>query len=109
MISSQDAFLILEKWKKEKRFLYIFTSTPDGSAKFQALVSEVLRKSESLIVFAERSDGGTTELGIELKGAEFEYGDPRETFDPELAATGWVCFLSAFLPSGGSIMFAERV
>lgn len=110
MISSDEAFSLFEKWREERKFLYVFTSTPDGSSKkFQSIVVDVLRNSEKLMLRAQSASDDDLDVWIDLKSAEFEYADPRETFDPELAMTGWVCFVSAFLPSGGKLMFAERI
>ncbi len=109
MISSAEAFLIFDKWRAESRFLYVFTATPSGESKrFQAIVREVLMNSERLRLLAERSDGGSLPIEIDLAGAKFKYADTRELDDPELGKTAWVCFVTVFLASEGSIMFAER-
>ena len=108
MISSEEAFLIFDKWRSEGKLVYVWTVAPDGQRRrFQASFSEVLTTSRRLILWAEREGGETVGVEVELGGATFEYADTRETADPDLAAMAWVCFLSAFLPDGGAMMFGE--
>jgi hypothetical protein len=109
MISPGEAFSIFEKWQNEGSFLYLFTAAETGKARLQAAVSEVVKKSSTLRIVARPSDTDAVMMSIDLQGASFEYSDTRETPDPELAAQGWVCFLTAFLPSGSTYLFAECV
>lgn len=109
MISPGEAFSIFEKWQNEGSFLYLFTAAETGKVRVQAAVSEVIKNSSTLRIVARPSDRGTVMMSLDLKGASFEYSDTRETPDPELAAQGWVCFVTAFLPSGPTYLFAECV
>lgn len=109
MISPGEAFSIFEKWQNEGSFLYLFTAAETGKTRLQAAVSEVVRNSSMLRIVAGPSDTHAVMMSIDLQGASFEYSDTRETPDPELAARGWVCFLTAFLPSGSTYLFAECV
>jgi hypothetical protein len=109
MISPGEAFAIFEKWKAEGVLLYLFSAHDESKGRFQVAVSEVLSNSARLNLVARKPDAGVEPLSINLTGACFEYSDPRETPDPEVAAQGWVCFVTAFLPAGPTYLFAECV
>lgn len=106
--SSAEAFSLFEKWKEEHTFLHVHTYSLAASNRFDAVVLTVLRDTGKLVLSVRALDGEEATFHIDLKGAMFEYADPRESPDPEISAVIWDCFLLARLPSGGSLIFAVR-
>jgi hypothetical protein len=109
MVSSEEAFWLFEKWKGEGRFIFLQMFLCSGQTKrFDALILDVLSKSEKLLLQIRASDGTEAQLGIALEGAEFTYADPRESPDPRISGTVWDCFLLAGVPGRLAMIFAVR-
>jgi len=108
MTSSDEAFSLFDKWKDDGRFILLHSYTHGQRNRFAAIVVDVLKHSGIVLLRVKASDMSESELSVDLQGATFEYADPRESPDPELAETIWDCFLVVFLPSGGSLIFAAR-
>ena len=109
MISPGEAFSMFEKWKAEGALLYLFSAHGKDKGRVQVAVSEVLGNSGTVRLVARKSAADSETISLNLMEAAFEYSDARETPDPDLAARGWVCFVTAFLPLGPTYLFAECV
>lgn len=108
VVSRDDAFLMFEKWRGEKRLLLVVSVQSEGQgidARFHSFISDVLPSSERLLALAECSDGGTTEISIGLSGACFEYDDHRVM--QQIGIDDYVSLLKVDFPSGVCALFLE--
>jgi hypothetical protein len=108
MVSWDEAFLVLKKWRndpgpplisvlREFRQAHIDEAVMNGGT---AHVLEADPASGRVVVGLDSSSSEE----IDLTGAEFEYSDPRST---RLADSRWECSLEAKFPDGVLIVFAE--
>lgn len=101
MTSSDEAFLLLRKWKSERSSMRFILAFAVGGGSFKGRVGAVTSSTVSLV-----GDEFTFELSL-LK-ARFEYSDSRHAPD-ELSdkADKFVGSLTAFLPGNIRLRFFE--
>ena len=108
MTSLSDTFLIFRKWKEDSSWVELLSGPledapilrPPGT-RFK--VVDVLEPNEIALLPEGKSDHP---FSVDLRGATFRYGDPRETY----ASTSgvWVCFIEVKLASGQIWSLGER-
>lgn len=103
MISFEDAFRLLNKWKDEKSTMRFLLAFSFGGGSFSGRVADVTRTTVQLIGADLQS-----EFRLSLASARFEYGDAREAPE-ELRdrSDKYVGCLTALVPSGDRISFFE--
>jgi hypothetical protein len=107
-ISIEDAFLMLAKWREERRPLQFTMSRPVGQhATSAAFVTEVLPHSQKVLLTLRDANGEDVPVTVSLAGAEWECEDAGGVL-PEFAETKWVCFRSATFPNGNRYVLGER-
>jgi hypothetical protein len=108
-ISSEDAYLIFDKWRDEQSPLQLVMNRPPGlRAVNSALVKSVLPHSHQVVIAAlVEGEGEYLNVAVNLEGAEYEYEDASAVL-PEFAGGKWVCFLAANFPNGNRYVFGER-
>lgn len=106
-ISSEDAYLIFDKWREERSPLQLVMKRPPGLRAVNAVfVKTVLPASHQLLI-AALVDGEYLNVSVNLEAAEYEYEDASAVL-PEFAGGKWVCFLAANFPNGNRYVFGER-
>ncbi len=75
-ISSEDARLVISKWKNESSSLAVVLAD-NGEA--DGFASCVIDLQENLLILARNSSSG---IWLSLPDAVFEYSDPREAPEP---------------------------
>lgn len=110
-ISTSEAFLIFAKWRDQKSQLQIgffrpkLNPRPVGSPGIILSCSEQHNSISAVILI----DGQQNEWRVNLADAAFQYGEPADTaVFPEWAERKWQSYLSVELPTGDSVIFAER-
>jgi hypothetical protein len=116
MITSvEEAMGVLNKWKNDPREIQVvFTGAGEDGvpppekavACFWGFVKSVLPARVSVV---SRMDPFFS-ISIELTGARFTYGDPREAStlqERDYLASKYVCSLAIVLPTGGRCVLAE--
>ena len=103
MISSDDAFSLLKKWKSEKssmRFVFAFGC---GGGSFPGTIADVVGEVVRLV-----GDDSRFEFSLSLSDARFEYSGPREAPE-ELkdVRDKYVGCLAVDVPPGLRISFFE--
>ena len=105
MISSEDAHLLLNKWKTESALMCLVFATAEAGFSFMGRVIEL---SSDVIQFRGNSPE-RPEVLLKLAGARFEYGDAREA--PESIRNSsqakYAGALSIILPSGDRCFLIE--
>ena len=71
MISSEDALLLLRKWKTDKAPMRFVFAIPNGGGSFLGSIGDLTDSTIHLI-------GSQAEFILSLAGSKFEYGDSRE-------------------------------
>jgi hypothetical protein len=106
-ISTEDAYLIFDKWREEGAALQLVMKRPPGlRAVNSAFVKSVLPHSHQVLI-AALVDGEYLSVAVNLKGVAYEYEDANAVL-PEFAAGKWVCFLAANFPNGNRYVFGEK-
>lgn len=102
MISSEDAFLLIKKWKTERCSLRILLTLGFGGGYFSCTVADVDESSVQLV-----GADSSCEFILSLAGASFEYGDTREAPPPirDSSPFKYSGCLSVFFPGGGPCGF----
>jgi hypothetical protein len=107
MISSEEAFAILGKWKARRSSLWFFVDLPLASAGKESPTVWIRDISGmpfhiSFLVLSGPDKGETLE--VDLKDAVFEHGEePKPGMPPEAGS-----FLETTLASGGRLLLVER-
>ena len=107
MISSDEAFLLFDKWQREHSVLLVRRGAAQGRIWFWASIASVSSRLDNVSIEATLFDGRQGRSDLDLREATFEYADPREAEDPVLSAVAFACFLLIRLPDGGSVWFME--
>jgi hypothetical protein len=108
-ISSEEAFLLFEKWKGDESLLTISMIRGENRMIFLGVILDTLRRSEKLLLeIRESEEEGKGEIFLDLEGADFEFADVRESPVPALAALTWEDFLSVLLANGERIFIGVR-
>jgi hypothetical protein len=104
MISSEDAFLLIKKWKTEKCSLRLQLTLRFGGGYFSCNVVDVEDSSVQLV-----GADSSCEFLLSLAEASFEYGDPREGPPPirDSSQSKYLGCLSVLFPSGDRVAFFE--
>jgi hypothetical protein len=106
-ISTEDAYLIFNKWRDEQSALQLVMKRPPGlRAVNSAFVKSVLPHTRQVLI-AALVDDEYLGVAVNLEGAEYEYEDASAVL-PEFAGGKWVCFLAANFPNGNRYVFGER-
>ena len=106
-ISTEDAYLIFDKWREERALLQLVMKRPPGlRAVNAAFVKSVLPHSQQVLIEAQ-VEGEYLEVAVNLQAAEYEYEDASAML-PDFAGGKWVCFLAANFPNGNRYVFGER-
>jgi len=106
-ISTDDAYLIFDKWREEQAPLQLVMKRPPGlRAVNSAFVKSVLPNSHQVLI-AALVDSEYVSVAVNLEGAEYDYEDASADF-PEFAGGKWVCFLAANFPNGNRYVFGEQ-
>jgi hypothetical protein len=106
-ISTEDAYLIFDKWREEQSPLQLVMKRPPGlRAVNSTFVKSVLAASHQVLI-AALVDSEYLSVAVNLEGAEFEYEDANAIL-PDFAGGKWVCFLAANFPNGNRYVFGER-
>jgi hypothetical protein len=104
MISSEEAFLLMRKWKTKKSPLRLLLAGPFGAGSFFGSIEDIEDKDVQFFGVDARS-----ECLLRLHEATFEYGDAREapTLTRAKAEVTYAGRLTAILPEGPRISFFE--
>ena len=106
-ISTEDAYLIFDKWREERSPLQLVMKRPPGlRAVNSAFVTNVLPHSSQVLISA-LVDGEYLDVAVNLASAEYEYEDATAVL-PDFAGNKWVCFLAANFPNGNRYVFGEK-
>jgi hypothetical protein len=106
-ISTEDAYLIFDKWRDEQSPLQLVMKRPPGlRAVNSAFIKSVLPHSHQVLI-AALVDSDYVSVAVNLEGAEYEYEDASAVL-PDFAGGKWVCFLAANFPNGNRYVFGER-
>jgi len=106
-ISSDDAYLIFDKWREERSPLQLVMKRPPGLRSVNsAFVTKVLHQTSQVLISA-LVDGEYLDVAVNLTSAEYEYEDATVVL-PEFAGEKWVCFLAANFPNGNRYVFGEK-
>jgi len=106
-ISTEDAYLIFNKWRDEQSALQLVMKRPPGlRAVNSAFIKSVLPHSHQVLI-AALVDSEYVSVAVNLEGAEYEYEDASAVL-PDFAGGKWVCFLAANFPNGNRYVFGER-
>jgi len=106
-ISTEDAYLIFDKWREERSQLQLVMKRPPGlRAVHSTFVKSVLPASHQVLI-AALVDGEYLSVAVNLEGAEYDYEDASVIL-PEFAGGKWVCFLAADFPNGNRYVFGEQ-
>ena len=106
-ISTEDAYLIFDKWREEEAPLQLVMKRPPGlRAVNSAIVKSVLPHSHQVLI-AALVDSEYLSVAVNLQGAEYEYEDASAVL-PDFAGGKWVCFLAANFSNGNRYVFGER-
>jgi hypothetical protein len=109
IISSSDAFSLFDHWSSQRRFISLQVYGSSGQRIFlDALILDVLSKSERLVLLTKASNGVEAQLGISFSGAEFTSADTRESPDPELASALFDSFLLVGWTGTTAMIFCIR-
>lgn len=103
-VTTNEAFSIFFGWKDKKSALWITGAFEEGlglGSKFSAIIVDVHRSSEELIVLADTPVGQKSRVTIELTGALF--AGARNDADPSRESVA----ITASLPEGGMVFFVE--
>jgi hypothetical protein len=106
-ISTEDAYLMFDKWREEGSPLQLAMKRPPGlRAVNSVFVKSVLPASHQVLI-AALVDGEYLIVAVSLEFAEYEYEDANAVL-PDFAGGKWVCFLAANFPNGNRYVFGER-
>ena len=106
-ISTEDAYLIFDKWREEQSALQLVMKRPPGlRAVNSVFVKSVLAASHQVLI-AALVDSEYLNVAVNLEAAEYEYEDASAVL-PDFAGGKWVCFLAANFPNGNRYVFGER-
>lgn len=104
MISSEEAFLLIKKWKTERSLLRLVLKLKFGGGYFSCNVVDVEDSSVQLA-----GADSSCEFLLSLAGASFEYGDPSEAPPPirDSSQSKYLDCLSVLFASGDRVDFFE--
>ena len=118
MTSSEDGFVILNRWKEENSpldFLEVF-DVPSQPAAFTGVAKQVrvflVFPEQGIVIFS--ADGSDTKIAKEWRDAQFSVSLERGESKLAKLSFGstlftWSCFLDIALPDGKRFCLAERV
>lgn len=104
MISSDEAFLLLKKWKEEKHPLKLLLAGEGFRMSFSGVVEEI--SGARVAFFPVEPNACIGEAWLELANSTFEYGDSR-TAEPSFALK-FTSLLTVIRPDRTVFIFAER-
>ena len=107
MISSEEANLLISRYRSEQPLLRINLILRDMSVKMRLTAQVVLKEPDGQLTF--ESDNGD-HCVIVLRNCRFEYGDSREVNDAEIRARSEEKFagcLTILFPSGERLYIME--
>ena len=108
-ISSEEAFLILGKWRDSNSHLQVGLYKPDARQTGSPGRILTCSPSDEIVSLSIVVNGQNAMWELPLKGASFEYGEPLDSAAfPEFAERVWSSYLLAKLVDGISVLFAER-
>jgi hypothetical protein len=106
-ISTEDAYLIFDKWREERSPLQLVMKRPPGLRAVNSVFVKTVLPASHQVLIAARVDGEYLNVSVNLEAAEYEYEDASAVL-PEFAGGRWVCFLAANFPNGNRYVFGER-
>jgi hypothetical protein len=107
-ISSGVALWILDKWRLSKSQLQASIFRDGKSQGTPATIEEISPGKEKILVSIEVS-GQPAKWNLPVAGCRFSFGVPLEVaVFPEFAEGKWVSYLNIELPTGETVVFAER-
>lgn len=104
MISLEEGFKILRKWKTQKTLLWFAVPNLDIMDGPEVRVKDVSTNPPE-VTFDER--GGGEPLRLNLKGVEFDKANSDESPFPESITRRFGFFLHLSLPDGRKFVLAE--
>ena len=105
MISSEDAFLLLNKWREEQHPLKLMISGEAFHISFGGVVEEI--DGFSLTFFPLEPNVCEGEATLDLTDCKFAYGDSREAPPDSMSALKLSAILTVLRPNGTAFMFGE--
>jgi hypothetical protein len=105
MISSDEAFLMLNKWREEQHPLKLLIAGDGFRMSFAGTIDEVDGSRLTFLPVAPNSCEGDSIL--ELAECRFEYGDSREAPRGSVSGLKFESILTILRPDGTTFMFAE--
>jgi len=106
-ISTEDAYLIFDKWREERAALQLVMKRPPGlRAVNSAFVTSVLPNTSQVLISA-LVDGEYLSVAVNLQSAVYEYEEASAVL-PDFAGGKWVCYLAANFPNGNRYIFGEK-
>ena len=106
-ISTEDAWLIFDKWREEQSPLQLVMKRPPGLRAVNSVFVKTVLSTSHQVLIAALVDGEYLNVSVNLEAAEYEYEDASAVL-PEFAGGKWVCFLAANFPNGNRYVFGER-
>jgi hypothetical protein len=106
-ISSEDAYLIFDKWREERSPLQLVMKRPPGLRAVNSVFVKTVLPASHQVLIAALVDSEYLNVSVNLEAAEYEYEDASAVL-PEFAGGKWVCFLAANFPNGNRYVFGER-
>jgi hypothetical protein len=107
-ISLGVALWIFDKWKLMCSQLQASIFRDGKSQGTPAMIEEISPGKENISVLIE-ANGQPAKWKLPLAGCSFSFGVPSEVAPfPEFAEGKWVAYLNVELPSGETVVFAER-
>jgi len=106
-ISTEDAYLIFDKWREERSPLQLVMKRPPGLRAVNSVFVKTLLPRSHQVLIAALVDGEYLSVSVNLEAAEYEYEDASAIL-PEFAGGKWVCFLAANFPNGNRYVFGEQ-
>lgn len=105
MISSDEAFLMLNKWRDAEHPLKLLIAGEGFRISFGGLIHEVA--GSRLTFFPLEPNVSEGEAILETADCEFEYGDSREAPSGSVSSLKFSSILTIIRPDGTHFMFAE--
>ncbi len=105
MISSEEAFLLLNKWREEQHPLKLLIAGDGFRMSFGGTIDEIDGLKLTFLPVSPNPCEGDSIL--DLAECRFEYGDSREAPPGSISGTKFDALLSILRPDGTAFLFAE--
>jgi hypothetical protein len=106
MISSEEAFLMLNKWREDKHPLKLMIAGEGFRISFGGIIEDI--NGSRLLFLPEEPNACEGDASLDLTDCEFEYGDKREAPRGSISGLKLSAILTVLPPDRTALfMFAE--